>query len=86
MKNWKKDLQMPINILVQYLLKSILLFMEQGILLFSFFPILYVLFFRTHSIILIDNDWKLTFIEHTMEEPIDGHHPKWIVNKYSCKL
>ncbi|XP_072381592.1 transport and Golgi organization protein 2-like [Diabrotica undecimpunctata] len=41
---------------------------------------------RTHTIILIDYDWNLSFIEYTMEEPIDIHNLKWKETRLNLKL
>ncbi|XP_060532937.1 transport and Golgi organization protein 2 homolog [Cylas formicarius] len=41
---------------------------------------------RTHTIILIDRDWNLEFLEHTMEEPINVENPKWKVTSIKSRL
>ncbi|XP_050503247.1 transport and Golgi organization protein 2 isoform X2 [Diabrotica virgifera virgifera] len=41
---------------------------------------------RTHTIILVDYDWNLSFIEYTMEEPIDLHNLKWKETRLNLKL
>ncbi|KAJ4445371.1 hypothetical protein ANN_07176 [Periplaneta americana] len=41
---------------------------------------------RTHSIILIDGDGKIDFMEWTMEEPIDPQNPSWTSIKFSSQL
>uniref|UniRef100_A0A6P7FVZ4 Transport and Golgi organization protein 2-like n=1 Tax=Diabrotica virgifera virgifera TaxID=50390 RepID=A0A6P7FVZ4_DIAVI len=41
---------------------------------------------RTHTIILVDEDWNLTFVEHTLEEPIDVNDQKWLETTFQIKL
>lgn len=38
----------------------------------------YLEFLRTHSIVLVDEQWNVDFIENTMEEPVDIEQPKWL--------
>ncbi|CAH1118420.1 unnamed protein product [Phaedon cochleariae] len=41
---------------------------------------------RTHTVILIDYNWNLEFIEYTMEEPINISNPKWNVTRIKSRL
>jgi len=41
---------------------------------------------RTHSIILIDGQGKIDFMEWTMKEPIDPFNPTWISVNHTCQL
>lgn len=41
---------------------------------------------RTHTLILIDYDWNLSFIEETMCEPIDKNNPQWKRTQFDFKL
>ncbi|KDR12151.1 transport and Golgi organization protein 2 isoform X2 [Zootermopsis nevadensis] len=41
---------------------------------------------RTHSIILINRQGEVDFMEWTMKEPIDPQNPTWISAKYTCQL
>nr|XP_023024110.1 transport and Golgi organization protein 2-like isoform X2 [Leptinotarsa decemlineata]XP_023024111.1 transport and Golgi organization protein 2-like isoform X2 [Leptinotarsa decemlineata]XP_023024112.1 transport and Golgi organization protein 2-like isoform X2 [Leptinotarsa decemlineata]XP_023024114.1 transport and Golgi organization protein 2-like isoform X2 [Leptinotarsa decemlineata]XP_023024115.1 transport and Golgi organization protein 2-like isoform X2 [Leptinotarsa decemlineata] len=41
---------------------------------------------RTHTIVLIDYNWNLEFIEHTMKDPIDNFKPIWINTRIESKL
>ncbi|CAG9839872.1 unnamed protein product [Diabrotica balteata] len=41
---------------------------------------------RTHTIILVDEEWNLTFVEHTMKEPIDINNPQWVETTMQIKL
>lgn len=41
---------------------------------------------RTHSIVLIDDQWNVDFIEITMEEPINQDSPKWNIRNIKAQL
>lgn len=41
---------------------------------------------RAHSIILVDYDWNLEFIEIAMEQPIDVNNPTWTARSVNLKL
>ncbi|KAF2882813.1 hypothetical protein ILUMI_23325 [Ignelater luminosus] len=41
---------------------------------------------RTHSIVLVDYDWNVEFIELTMEEPIDPENPTWLNQNIKAHL
>nr|CAI5863467.1 unnamed protein product [Callosobruchus analis] len=41
---------------------------------------------RTHTVITIDSDWNMEFIEHTMKAPIDPKNPEWDVTKIKARL
>ncbi|KAG5884725.1 hypothetical protein JTB14_019848 [Gonioctena quinquepunctata] len=41
---------------------------------------------RTHTVILIDKNWNLDFIEYTMIEPIDTSNPKWTITRFHSRL
>lgn len=42
--------------------------------------------FRTHSIVLIDEQWNLTFIEQTIEEPVNLNEFTWANKKITAHL
>ncbi|CAG9861450.1 unnamed protein product [Phyllotreta striolata] len=41
---------------------------------------------RTHTLIFIDYDWNLSFIEYTMTEPINIKNPEWTESRIELKL
>nr|XP_022907777.1 transport and Golgi organization protein 2 [Onthophagus taurus] len=41
---------------------------------------------RTHSIILVDNEWNTEFFEATMQDPINIENPTWVTNTINAKL
>lgn len=41
---------------------------------------------RTHSILLIDYDWNVDFVELAMEEPIDANQPTWKTFNFNARL
>ncbi|KAJ8954254.1 hypothetical protein NQ318_005850 [Aromia moschata] len=41
---------------------------------------------RTHTVILVDHEWQLHYIEHTLEQPIDIENPKWNVKHFQSSL
>lgn len=41
---------------------------------------------RTHTIILVDKEWNVEFIESTMQEPIDVQNPKWNTQTIKSRL
>lgn len=60
-----------------------------GTRLLFYTPLMFLLyfdFFRTHSVILIDEAGNIEFIEHTMKEPINSEHPQWEVNVIQAVL
>lgn len=41
---------------------------------------------RTHSVVLVDEEFNVEFIEHTMRQPIDPQNPQWDVTVIKGKL
>lgn len=41
---------------------------------------------RAHSVILVDYDWNVEYMEIAMEQPIDPRNPTWIANNITVSV
>ncbi len=44
------------------------------------------MFFRTHSLILVDTEQNVEFVEQTMRMPVDMDNPQWDTTTIAFKL